>query len=192
MYKRQKHRRWPIYNPAETKTIGQATRHDCGRQKQALQSSWHDFLIQRPTPVIFQSEPNYDLIPLNAMAEYKAKTKSQPISWAWNVEALEDPTSFLVIQSANQTAYNLLNDMRQSEASQTRPALGSGIDMAGIKRSMNGLISGGNIKQEWIQTVVQAKKQNQLTQQHWEQIFNDLGANSGSLSANIVLSLIHI
>ena len=183
---RNNYNNWPIYNPADTKKIGQQTRHDCGRQKPELNIQVHDFLNQRPTPLIFNSEAGYDLTTLNAMAEYKAQTKSQLTSWAWNVEALEDSTSFLVIQAANQTAYNLLNDMRQSQASQPRPVLGSGIDMAGIKSSIKGLIGGGNIKQEWIQTVVQAKKQNQLTSQQWEQIFNDLGANSGSVSANIV------
>ena len=55
-----------------------------------------------------------------------------------------------------------------------------------IQSSIKGLTGGGNIKQEWIQTLVQAKQQNQLTQEQLEKIFEDLGANSGSVSANIV------
>ncbi|MBD2544520.1 hypothetical protein [Planktothricoides raciborskii] len=183
---RHKYNRWPSYNPADTKTIGQPTRHDCGRQKEPLQSSWHDFLNTKPTPIIFQSEPSYDLKNLNAMAEYKAETESQLISWVWNVEAIENLSNFLVIQAASYDAYILLEKMRQFQASQPRPALGSGVDMAGIESSIKGLIGGGNIKPEWIQTIVQAKQQNQLTEEQWEKIFNDLGANSRSFSANIV------
>jgi len=183
---RHKYNRWPSYNPADTKTIGQPTRHDCGRQKEPLQSSWHDFLNTKPTPIIFQSEPSYDLKNLNAMAEYKAETESQLISWVWNVEAIENLSNFLVIQAASYDAYILLEKMRQFQASQPRPALGSGVDMARIESSIKGLIGSRNIKPEWIQTIVQAKQQNQLPEEQWEKIFNDLGANSRSFSANIV------
>ena len=172
---RKKFTYWPIYNPADTKKIGQETLHDCGRQKPELSSQWHDFLNQRPTPLIFNSEASYDLTTLNAIAEYKAQTKSQPTSWAWNVEAIENPRNFLVIQAANDNAYRLLEKI-----------LDPRISMAEIQRSIKGLIGGGNIKREWIQTLVQAKKQNQLTSQQWEKIFEDLGGKSGSVSANIV------
>ena len=177
---------WPIYNPADTKNIGQQTLHDCDRPTKELSSQVHDLLNQKPTSLIFEPEQNYDLTTINAMAEYKAQTKSQPISWAWNVEGLEYPTSFLVIQVANDTAYKLLDGTPQSQASEPIRSLNPGISMTAIESSIKGLIGGGNIKQEWIKTVVQTKKQNQLTREEWEKIFEDLGANSGSVSANIV------
>jgi hypothetical protein len=183
---RHKYNRWPSYNPADTKTIGQPTRHDCGRQKEPLQSSWHDFLNTKPTPIIFQSEPSYDLKNINAIAEYKAGTESQPTSWVWNAEAIENISNFLVIQAASSDAYILLEKLRKFQASQPTPALSPGVDMAGIESSIRGLIGGGNIKPEWIQTLVQAKQQNQLTEEQWEKIFNDLGAKSRSFIANIV------
>ncbi|MBD2544519.1 hypothetical protein [Planktothricoides raciborskii] len=62
----------------------------------------------------------------------------------------------------------------------------NGANKVEIQSSIKGLTGGGNIKQEWIQTLVQAKQQNQLTQEQLEKIFEDLGANSGSVSANIV------
>jgi len=161
--------------------------HNCVKQEYSLPGELQNFLNNSQTPSLLRPESKYDLNLINAMAEYKAKVMNyQLISWAWNVEALEYPAYFLVIQAANQSAYNSLNNMRQFQASQPRPALGSGVDMAGIESAIKGLIGGGNIKPEWIQTIVQAKQQNQLTQEQWEKIFNDLGANSRSFSANIV------
>jgi len=184
-YRRQ-YGQFPVHKLGERNRT-QPIDHNCVKQEYSLPGELQNFLNSSQTPSLLRPESKYDLNLINAMAEYKAKVvNSQLISWAWNVEAIEYPAYFLVIQAANQSAYDSLNNMRQFQASQPRPASGSGVDMAGIESSIKGLIGGGNIKPEWIQTIVQAKQQNQLTEEQWEKIFNDLGANSRSFSANIV------
>ena len=168
---REEYKKYPVFNPLETKSVGQPNSYNI---------SFDNF--QPSTPVVGETTPHIiepgqcDLNQINQMAKEKARATGQPVSWAYNVEALERPEAFLIIQPDSDQSYKRLMAMGQEQASNIIGMLPPSEDGAAIETAIKGLISGSPIEPQWIQTLLTSLQENQLTLEQWNTIFDDPGA----------------
>ncbi|MDY6802803.1 MAG: hypothetical protein SXA11_03220 [Cyanobacteriota bacterium] len=162
--------RVPIFNPSEIKEIGKPKRHTVNKKPSVKLS------FTKEKPFILKPGELSKLQIINAMAEKIANGK--PVSWAYDVEAVEQVGQFLVIQAADDRAYQLLGN---ASTNNPRAMLPPGVDEARIKTAIKGLMGGSPIRQEWIQVLLQSDR---VTPENWKTIFDDLGATTGIKQKN--------
>ena len=129
--------------------------------------------------LILQPGQVSDLQTINAVAEKIAN--GQLVSWAYDVEAVERARRFLVIQAADEKAYQGLRKIGNASINNPKATLPSHVDGAAIETAIKALSSGSQIKQEWIQALLQ---DDQVTSEHWKIIFDDQGAHTGIKQRN--------
>ncbi|MDT9338446.1 hypothetical protein VV11_002815 [Trichodesmium erythraeum 21-75] len=160
----QKYRRTPTFNPSEIREIGKPNHHNISKKPLVtLPSELNALASNHQRPLILQPGKVSDLQTINAMAEKIAN--GLPVSWAYDVEAVEHAERFLVIQAADEKAYQRLTS----------------VDVVAMESVIRGLISGSQIKDEWIQALLQG---HQITSDQWKKFFDDQGANTGIRQRN--------
>ena len=165
----QKYGRLPIFNPSEIKEIGKPNYHNISNKPLVtLPSELNSLTSNYQRALILQPGQVSDLQTINAVAEKIAN--GQLVSWAYDVEAVERARRFLVIQAADEKAYQDL--IRIGNASIDNL---SSVDEPSIELAIKGLIGGSQIKQEWIQALLQNE---QVTSDHCQTIFDDQGAHT--------------
>ncbi len=133
-----------------------------------------DWLNSNPVPIIIQPGQPYTLQVINEMAAFKAK--GQPVSWAYNVEALERPELFQIIQAANEKAHQQITQTRNSLLNSPRMLPpGAGVDEQALESAIKAAISNKN---EAIPTIISTCKKNKLTEAYLQNIFDNLGATN--------------
>mgnify|MGYP001077956823 CR=1 FL=1 len=176
----QKYGRPPIFNPLEIREIGKPNHHHISdKPLLTLPSELNALTSNHQLPLILQPGKVSDLQTINAMAEKIANGK--PVSWAYDVEAVEDAERFLVIQAANEKAYQDLRTIGNASINNPKAMLPLSVDGAAIETAIKALSSGSQIKQEWIQALLQG---DQVTSDHWKTIFDDQGAHTGMRQRN--------
>lgn len=171
--------RMPIFNPFETKIVGQP--NECpvnNRPEIPIKKELQYLLINNEAPIIIPSGQPCMASILNEMAAAKASENGQPVAWAFKAEALEQPRSFQVIQPASAKAEQLLQRAIASTPQYTAPIAGE----QEVKSAIKGLISRDKVKLESVQIIGAAI--NQIKDSDWEVIFNGQGA-SQALSQGI-------
>ncbi len=160
-----------VFNPFETKVVGQPNECSATNQPQISLPPELQNLLVNNVPVIIPSvqQPCTAFI-VNQMAMEKGRENGQPVAWAFQAEALEQPRSFLVIQPASEKAEQLLHRAIASTPQYTAPITGE----YEIKSAIKGLISRENVKLEQVQAIETAL--NQVQDSDWEVIFNAQGA----------------
>ncbi|MFO5494520.1 MAG: hypothetical protein ACLBM6_18730, partial [Cuspidothrix sp.] len=89
-----------------------------------------------------------------------------PVAWAFNVEALEKPELFQVIQPASQKAYDGLK----------RAIANAGQVTQALKPAIRKLIHSSQVKPEAVRVIVAGLENENVTPEDWETLFNKEGA----------------
>ncbi|MDJ0557436.1 MAG: hypothetical protein QNJ68_23905 [Microcoleaceae cyanobacterium MO_207.B10] len=178
----------PIFNPSETKEIGKPNIHNLTTQPEVvLPVEWQQWLSSQAVPVIIPTELS-DLQIIHKMAEVKANNQS--VSWAYNVEAIERPEQFMIIHPANPEVAATLAQIQTKMIENPRMNISTNIDEAAIETAIKGLISGSQIKLEWVQNVILKLHTEQVTSEYLNNLFDNLGASNaakqGSANAQMV------
>ncbi|MGK7901548.1 MAG: hypothetical protein AB4352_09060 [Hormoscilla sp.] len=178
-----------VFDPFATQQLGHPHLYEIAYKPELpLPREWQTFLSDNQTPVVIEPGRVPNLQTINAMAEVKAN--GGPVSWAYNVEAIEHPEMFTIIQAANGQSYQNLAQRRQMRVESAGAMVPSGDrgamvpsgDRAALKTAINGLSGGSQIKSEWIQTILAALRENQHTQ--WQEVFDGLGATNALRQGN--------
>ncbi len=178
----------PIFNPSETKDIGKPNQHQVTRKPEInLPIDWQNWLKTQALPVIIPTELS-GLQIINKMAEVKAN--GQPISWVYNVEAVERPEQFIIIHPANSEVAASMTEIQTKMMENSRTNISTNIDEAAIETAIKGLISSSQIKQEWIENLILKLQTGQVTSEYLNNLFDNLGASNavkqGSANAQMV------
>jgi hypothetical protein len=160
----------PIFNPSETKVLGQVTEFN----SQNPPYPRTDFVGNSdPTPIIIHSNERLTLQKINNLAI--GKSNGQPVAWAFNAEALEKPWSFIVIQAASDRAYQILQRATANTPKVQTPVV---VDEQALKSAIKSLMGSSAVKPEVMSVVADALGNNQVTQQYWENLFDGQGARN--------------
>ena len=163
--------RMPVFDPFETKFMGQPNQFSAPNQPQISVRPELEQLLLNNVPVIVPfGEPCTTLI-VDRMATEKAKRNHQLVAWAFQVEALEQPRGFLVIQPASEKAQELLQRAMASTPQYTAPIARE----YEIKSAIKGLISRDKVKPEQVEVIETSI--NQVKDSDWEVIFNGQGSS---------------
>ncbi len=163
--------RMPIFNPFETKIVGQPNKYQADNEPVIPLKNELQYLLTNEALIIIPSEQPCTAFIVNFMATEKARQIGQPVAWAYKAEALEQPRSFQVIQPASAKAEQLLQKAIASTPQYTAPIAGE----QEVKSAIKGLISRDKVKLESVQIIGAAI--NQIKDSDWEVIFNGQGAS---------------
>ncbi len=163
--------RMPVFDPFETKFIGQPNEFAAPNQPQiSLRPELQQLLLNNVPVIVPSGEPCTTLI-VNQMATEQARPNNQLVAWAFQVEALEQPRGFLVIQPASEKAQELLHRAMASTPQYTAPIARE----YEIKSAIKGLISRDKVKPEQVEVIETSI--NQVKESDWEVIFNGQGSS---------------
>jgi hypothetical protein len=128
-------------------------------------------------PVLISPAEQLNLQSINTLAskKYNANKNGQAISWAFNVEALEKPERFLVIQAASDRAYQILQKAIISAPKVLAPVL---TDEEALKSAIRGLMNSSQVKPENIKIIADALANKQITSAYWHTLFDGQGAKT--------------
>lgn len=164
----------PTFDPFDCKYIGQPNLYTESFYSTLKLSPEDENLVNTtPAPILLLPQ-KYAFKTVNIFAIRKAHVNSEPISWAFNVEALEKPRRFQVIQAASQRAYEILNKAIKNVV-QLSPI---DADEEGLKSAIRGLINSSQVKTEALQTITKALKNQEFNQQFWHILFDGQGART--------------
>ena len=163
--------RMSVFDPFETKYIGQPNQFSAPNQHQTPVRSELRQLLINDAPVIVPFGKECTTWILNQMATEKARASNQLVAWAFQVEALEQPRGFLVIQPASQKAEELLHRAMAGTPQYTAPIARE----YEIKSAIKGLISRDKVKPEQVEVIETSI--NQVKDSDWEVIFNGQGSS---------------
>lgn len=164
-------RPFPVFNPYDTRIIGNPAIHqNTGSDPINLRPELQSLLVNNPTPIIIPwQQPCAPLI-LNEMA--RQIPGNQLISWAFKVEALEQPTRFQVIQPASEKAEQLLQRITAITPQYTVNISGE----QSIKSAIKGLSSREQVKIEQVIILENALNDPQINENYWKSLFDSQGA----------------
>lgn len=131
--------------------------------------------FEQDQAIVLPAGNQSDLFTLNALAIRKMKEckNGLPVAWAFNVEALEKPERFQVIQPASQRAYDGLK-RAITNAAQVVSAIN--VDEAALKSAIRSLINSSTVKPEAVQEIVKGLETKEIESDYWESLFNAQGA----------------
>ncbi|MDM3851196.1 MAG: hypothetical protein PT119_14740 [Aphanizomenon gracile PMC627.10] len=126
-------------------------------------------------PIVLLPENQSDLFTLNILAMKKMKEckNGLPVAWAFNVEALEKPERFQVIQPASQRAYD---GLKRAIANAAQVVSAINIDEAALKSAIRSLMNSSTVKPEAVEEIVKGLENKDVTADYWESLFNAQGA----------------
>ncbi|NER02642.1 MAG: hypothetical protein F6K17_08390, partial [Okeania sp. SIO3C4] len=179
----------PVFNPSETKEIGKPNQYTVTTKSEInLPTEWQNWLSSQVIPVIIPTELS-DLQIINKMAEIKAKDLS--ISWAYNVEAIERLEQFIIIHPAN-TEVEANLSQTQTKVMKNPRYISTNIDEAAIETAIKGLISGSQIKQEWVENLILKIQNGQVTSKYLNNLFDNLGASNAVKQGNANAQMVRL
>ncbi len=180
----------PIFNPSETKEIGKPNQHQVPRKPEIiLPTDWQNWLSIQGVPVIIPAELS-DLQIINKIAEVKAN--DEPISWIYNVEAIERPEQFIIIHPANAEVAASLVQIQTKMMNNSCTNISTHIDEAAIETAIKGLISGSQIKEEWIENLILKLQTGQVTTEYLNNLFDNLGASNAVKQGNANAQMVRL
>lgn len=129
-------------------------------------------------PVLLPPTEQLNLHSINSLAskKYNTNKNGQPTSWAFNVEALEKPERFLVIQAASDKAYQILQKALSNTPKILPPAVVT--DEEAIKSAIRGLMNSSQVKPENVKVIADALANHKITSAYWHTLFDGQGAKT--------------
>ncbi|MEC4818184.1 MAG: hypothetical protein SAK29_33675, partial [Scytonema sp. PMC 1069.18] len=166
----------PTFHPFDTKIVGQPNLYVVSARTASASSPEVESLsLDTPEPLLLTPGQQDDVKVINILAIKKAAMNGQPISWAFNVEALEQPRRFQVIQAASQRAYEILDRVIKNVPQFSAPVVA---DEEALKSAIRGLINSSQVKPEAVQVINKALENEQISQQYWHSLFDGQGAKA--------------
>ena len=132
--------------------------------------------FEQDQAIVLPAENQSDLFTLNALAiiKFNKSKKVLPVAWAFNVEALEKPERFQVIQPASQRA---CDGLKRAIANAAQVVSAINIDEAALKSAIRSLMNSSTVKPEAVQEIVKGLENKDVTADYWESLFNAQGAD---------------
>jgi hypothetical protein len=164
------------FNPYDQKRLSEANLVRPSQHSSAQSFSYE----HKGSPLLLDPQRDYTVQAVNDLAQIAAKQNRQPISWAFNVEALEQAARFQVIYPASASA---IPRIQQSLAAGSL-VRSSEIDEQAIKSAIKNLVNSSQIKPESVQTLAEnlAGVENALggdgADKFWDDIFDGQGAGN--------------
>lgn len=180
----------PIFNPSETKELGKPNQHQITTKPEInFPPELETWLNSQSLPVIISPELS-DLQIINKMAEIKAN--GQPTSWAFNVEVVEQPEQFILIHPANTEVAASLTKIQTNMMEKKGINNSPNMDSAAIETAIKGLISGSQIKSEWLDNLIVKLQDSQVTSEYLNNLFDNFGASNAIKQGNANAQMIRL
>ncbi|WP_234419718.1 hypothetical protein [Nodularia spumigena] len=168
----------PKFNPFDIKTVGQYESVDPTSFHQSkFDEEAKNLPIQTTEPILLQPQ-QYSLqtiIKFNTHQKSNIHNNIQPISWAFNVEALEKPRSFQIIQPASTRAYEILQRAIKQTPQVSTPVVG---DEEALKSAIRSLMNSSQVKPDAVKVIKEALGDKQITSEYWHTLFDGQGAKT--------------
>ncbi|MGK7873617.1 MAG: hypothetical protein AB4426_10000 [Xenococcaceae cyanobacterium] len=165
---KRKTRSFPTFNPSNEKRTKPIT-IPSEVQVSAIEPNLEaKVVLNEPKTAIFKPDENWTLSGINAYANYKAETENQPVCWAFNVEALEKPWKFILIQVASVAAFTRI----QGIIANRRFRAASNIDEAQLQSAIKRLMN----HREAPDAVQVIADYLDIDQEYWDELFDNQGA----------------
>ncbi|MBC1238053.1 hypothetical protein, partial [Nostoc sp. 2RC] len=168
----------PRFDPFDSREVGQPNLFDVNSaQPPNIQQEALALPVDSSEPILLEPKHQYNLQTINTLAIKKFNTHSsgQTASWAFNVEALEQPRRFQVIQAASQRAYEILERAIKNVPQFSAPVVA---DEEALKSAIRGLINSSQVKPEAVQTIADALQNQQIPKEYWHSLFDAQGAKT--------------
>ncbi|MDB9540886.1 hypothetical protein NWP22_09970 [Anabaenopsis tanganyikae CS-531] len=159
----------PTFNPFDSKYVGEYAYFDPALAGSSdYDPTPNDLELVTTKPTLLHPQ-QYNLTNVNTLAIGKHNLdQTQPISWAFNVEALVKPHSFQIIQPASLEACEIL--ARQIiETASTKKA---------IKAAIQSLINISQVEPPAVETIIDTLENQQLNTEEWYSLFDAEGATT--------------
>ncbi|MDB9445467.1 hypothetical protein [Anabaena sp. CS-542/02] len=180
----------PTFNPFDGKYIGTYAYFDPASAPSSDYDPTANYIELVPTKPTLLEPYQYNLTTIHTLAIKKHNLDpTQPISWAFNVEAVEKPHSFQVIQPSSPRAYETL-EREISKPPRSLPAVF--IDEAALKSAIRALINNSQVKADAVQVIVKELNNKQITPQYWEALFDGQGASTAITQRNYSPPLVRL
>jgi hypothetical protein len=166
--------RKPIFNPLDFKGSPHLFMGESG--KPHLTKEDESLPFEQDQAIVLSAENQRDLYTLNALAiiKFNKSKKVLPVAWAFNVEALEKPERFQVIQPASQRA---CDGLKRAIANAAQVVSAINVDEAALKSAIRSLMNSSTIKPEAVQEIVKGLENKEIKSDYWESLFNAQGAD---------------
>jgi hypothetical protein len=173
-------RRYPSFNPFDPKFIGKPDLYVAPHQNNVNLPQLGTLPLNTPDPILYPPQPDdsqniNSLQWINILAIKKANTTKQSVSWAWNVEALEQPRRFQVILPASDRAYQILQRAIANTPLKLAPAV---VDEEAIKSAIRSLMNSSQMKSEAVVAIVQAVMNEKISSDYWHTLFDGQGSKT--------------
>ncbi|BAQ64804.1 hypothetical protein [Geminocystis sp. NIES-3709] len=156
------------FNPFDVKTIGNPHLIINNPETNVPLDNFRDLLTDS-FPIIVPLDRVYSPMIVNAIAEEMAGDSIT--AWAYNVQALEKPASFYVIQASDEKAEAIIRKSLSNQVIVNRPIF----EEQKIKIAITTLCKKNKIKVEYIQTLEDALNNPDISDKFWQNIFNGQG-----------------
>ncbi|KZL51545.1 hypothetical protein A2T98_01405 [Nodularia spumigena CENA596] len=167
----------PKFNPFDIKTVGQYESVDPTSFHQSkFDEEAKNLPIETTEPILLQPQ-QYSLETINILAfrKFNILNKIQPVSWASDVEALEKPRSFQIIQPASTRAYEILQRAIKQTPQVSTPVVG---DEEALKSAIRSLMNSSQVKPDAVKVIKEALGDKQITSEYWHTLFDGQGAKT--------------
>ena len=164
----------PTFNPLDFQGSPHLFMGESGQPHRTKEDESLPF--EQDQAIVLPAENQCDLYTLNALAIRKKKEckNGLPVAWAFNVEALEKPERFQVIQPASQRAYD---GLKRAIANAAQVVSAINIDEAALKSAIRSLMNSSTVKPEAVEEIVKGLETKDVTADYWESLFNAQGAD---------------
>ncbi|QFS51407.1 hypothetical protein [Nostoc sphaeroides] len=165
----------PTFKPSDHRSIGQFLPFNSSFNQLQILPEVEDVSLEASKPILLSPQQPCELEKINALAFKKFNThkNGQPVSWAFNVEALEQPHRFQVIQPASDRAYQILQRAIAHVPQVSAPVV---VDEEALKSALRSLMNSSQIKPEAVQVIAEALGNEQITSKYWHSLFDGQGA----------------
>jgi hypothetical protein len=137
-----------VFNPYDQKRLGQPNK--VSSPYQSVASLRREKIGS--TPLVLRPRTDYSVQQVNKFAQDAAQENGQPVSWAFNVEALEQAARFQIIYPASEGAIvRIQQSLAAGIATQS-----SEIDEQAIQSAIKNLMNSSQIKPDSIQTLAES------------------------------------
>jgi len=164
----------PTFNPLDFQGSPHLFMGESGQPHRTKEDESLPF--EQDQAIVLPAENQCDLYTLNALAIRKKKEckNGLPVAWAFNVEALEKPERFQVIQPASQRAYD---GLKRAIANASQVVSAINVDEAALKSAIRSLMNSSTVKPEAVQEIVKGLENKEIESDYWESLFNAQGAD---------------
>ncbi|MFB2917107.1 MULTISPECIES: hypothetical protein [Aerosakkonema] len=174
-YQRQNHQ-MPVFNPFDVKNVNQPNEWIISAKPPISLPSKLLSLLKAPAPILIPVGQPCTALIINELVTRKAANK--PVSWAFNVEALKEPSLFQVIYPASSSAYDRFENAIARKVIVTAPILADVADKQAIKLLIRSFINNSTVNSEYLQELARALGNSQIPESYWRDIFDEQGANN--------------